>query len=40
LVSALEKKAVSETDKEIIKLDIEPTKLNIKKLKGECNEIN
>ena len=26
-------------DKEIIELDIELTKLNIKKLKGECNEL-
>ncbi len=27
-------------DKEIIELNIELTKLNIKKLKGECNGIN
>lgn len=33
-------KAYDPSDKEIIKLNIELTKLNIKKLKGECNESN
>lgn len=32
--------AYHSADKEIIELDIELTKLNIKKLKGECNGIN
>ena len=34
------KEEVSTDNKEIIELNIELTKLNIKKLKGECNESN
>lgn len=34
------KKEVTPAGKEIITLNIELTKLNIKKLKGECNGIN